>query len=950
MRLQKRHGVSEIVGVLLMLAIVVSLGTLIFAFANGSLNGFSQGYAAAMKTNANAASEKFVIEQVAFPSSGTLALDGTSTNEAVGGSSSIATTLTTTDSDDAILAYVSPADTGSATPPSVSGISGGGLTWTHRATTPTATSNQYYVPVTITNNAVETLSIDGPTTSSFSTTNAAAFGITTVDSNDIIVVLVTNEDTTNHVLRTVNSVTATGLTFAKRSGGSIGTSPYSDAEVWWALAASPLNTVDITVTLSGATDDCSIVAFGVNGANTASPWDPNASLPKVATATTASIPSVSGVSTNTANDMILGFTGVLSSADAAFPTETSGSGFALAAPAQVNAGGTGRSEAAAEYKIVSAMQSSITVPFGTTTDAADNWIMVGDAIQGVTVPTPTTFQQLVTWDPATYSTYEATNLGNVRFCADDACSTPLSAWLESCSSTCSTAGSSSTSASAWVKLTSAISGGGGTLTIYMVFEAIATNFDGNYWGEAPTLSPTYAQYDNGANVFLAYFDGDTPTSDFTVYTGLTMAQAVGVPGPGAATINAIEITGNTAAHDPSFAFNQALSNAGVILESSFTLAADAADATGISGLGNSATATSVTNAIAVGQGDGGDYFYQGTDVAGTVTIPINGAGANPAAGTWLYSSLTYTGASEASFYAQITPALYGVPAQSAGTGYSGTDVVANPLSAATNVYMGSIGGLAAINIEYDLMRARAYPPVGAMPSTSFGSTSSTPAATFDLEEWYAVAAAPLSSVSITATLSTSDTAATWVAVFGVSGADTAVPFDPSVSLPATSWGATPSTTMSTSNANDMLLYACSAGTGGMAPGFTSIYSDTYTTNPNEYVGYEGVSATQTNLSTSCGTNAYGAEITDAVVGSYVGADIFVRNVGSLPTTLVSVYITDLTSNAFVSQTTISVTADVGTYVEIVPTSSAFAPSSGHTYSFKVTSSLGNSVVYNEEAT
>src|SRR5438445_1905879 len=57
-------------------------------------------------------------------SQGTLALDGSNTNEAAG-SSSIAATLTTTNANDVIIAYVSPADTGTATPPTVSGISGG---------------------------------------------------------------------------------------------------------------------------------------------------------------------------------------------------------------------------------------------------------------------------------------------------------------------------------------------------------------------------------------------------------------------------------------------------------------------------------------------------------------------------------------------------------------------------------------------------------------------------------------------------------------------------------------------------------------------------------------------------------------------------------------------------------------------------------------------------------
>jgi len=235
-----------------------------------------------------------------------------------------------------------------------------------------------------------------------------------------------------------------------------------------------------------------------------------------------------------------------------------------------------------------------------------------------------------------------------------------------------------------------------------------------------------------------------------------------------------------------------------------------------------------------------------------------------------------------------------------------------------------------------------------MPSTSLGSTGSA-AVTFDLEEWYAVASPTLSSATITATLSASDSAATWVAVFAMSGANTTSPFDSNPSLPATSAGTSPSTTMSTSSANDVLLYGCAAGTGGMPSGFTSIYSSAFPPSQNEYVGYEAVSAAQTNLVTSCGANSYGAEITDAVVGSIGGADVYVRNVGGVPTTLVSVYIMDLTSSTFVSQTTISDTVDVGTFSEISHATLSFTFSHGHAYSITVTSSLGNGVVYSAEA-
>jgi len=333
--------------------------------------------------------------------------------------------------------------------------------------------------------------------------------------------------------------------------------------------------------------------------------------------------------------------------------------------------------------------------------------------------TPSVFQQMVTWDPATYSAYEATNLGNVRFCSDSQCVTPLNAWLESCSSTCSTNGSSSTSATAWVKLTSAIAGSGGTLTIYMVFEAASANFDGNHWGEAPQLSGTYAQYDNGANVFTAYFNGNTATSSFSVFSGYSLSKASGISGPGGATINAIEATGYNA-NNPVFSFNTAMSNVGLITESSFSSPGSVSPGTdtGVVGLVNNAAASSVNNAVSADMGYNNVYFDQDYESGGTVTTDVNPQGA--ATSSWVYATLTYAGSAASSWSAYIAPQFY-----SATGGYSGT-VSSNPLSSATNLYLGQISATTntyALTIYYNFDRARAYPPSGIMPSTSFGSLS-----------------------------------------------------------------------------------------------------------------------------------------------------------------------------------------------------------------------------------
>ncbi len=936
----ERRAISEVVGVLLMLAIVVTMGVFIFSFASGGMNSFSESYAAALASQAKASAEKFAVVQVAFASPQAPALDGTGTNQVVGSSSSIAASLTTTQGGDVVMAYVSPADTGATAPPSVSGISGGGLAWSHRATTSATTFTLNYVPLTLTNNVVSTLSADGSATGTFSTTNSGTVTLSTTNANDVIVVEETNENGPNAAVLTVSSVTASGLSFAQRSSFTLGAPTYQDAEVWWAVASSPLASTVITVTISGTTDDASLVAFGVSGANTASPWDPNISLPATATGSPSTTPTVNGVSTTNANDIILGFQGNGNNAGAFAVSETAGAGFTLIQDV-ANNGAVNADDASAEYQTVSSAQSGVTVAFGTVMDTNNYWMMMADAIQAGGAPTPVPFQQSVTWNPSIYSTYEAADLGNVRFCADSGCGTPLYAWLESCTASCTP---SATSATAWVRLTSAIPGGGGTLTIYMDFLGTSVDFDGNYWGESPTLSATYGQFDNGASVFSAYFNGDTPISSFSVYSGYTLAQATGVTGPGGATINAIQATGYNG-NNPVFAFNTAMTNTALIMESSFSSpsAVTPGTDTGAAGLVDNAAASGVNNAISVNSGYAVAYFDQDYEIGGAVTLDVNPQGA--ATASWLYATVTYTGPGATSWSSFIAPQLY----SSAG-GYSGT-VANNPLSGASNLYLGQISGTTAtytINIYYNFDRARAYPPNGAMPSTSFGSASST-TVTFDLEEWYAVASSVLSSAPITATLSSPDSAATWIAAFAISGTNTATPFDPNPSLPATSAGASPNTTMSTSNANDTLLYACAAGVGQVAAGFTSVYSSAYTPNQSEYLGYETVSTTQTNIATSCGTSSYGAEITDAVASSKGGADLYVRNVGGVPTTIVSVYVTDLTSNAPVSQTAMSTLVNVGTFVEVPHAMLSFAYAHGHTYSFKLTSSLGNSVIYDAEA-
>jgi flagellin-like protein len=80
-----------------------------------------------------------------------------------------------------------------------------------------------------------------------------------------------------------------------------------------------------------------------------------------------------------------------------------------------------------------------------------------------------------------------------------------------------------------------------------------------------------------------------------------------------------------------------------------------------------------------------------------------------------------------------------------------------------------------------------------------------------------------------------------------------------------------------------------------------------------------------------------------------GATVYVRNVGTIASTLVSVYVVDQSTGTFLQQFAISTPLNAGGFAPITLTftSSLYH---GHTYSFTVTSRIGNSVTFNAEAT
>ena len=130
-------------------------------------------------------------------------------------------------------------------------------------------------------------------------------------------------------------------------------------------------------------------------------------------------------------------------------------------------------------------------------------------INSQNVATPGPFQQMLQLSISQLQAYTllANDLHNVRFAYNGSY---IPAWLESISNGVATI---------WVNIPVSIPANS-SITIDMEVDP-SLNFDGNYWGEAPQLSPTYAEYDNGASVFPFYddFKGTTLSSAWTVPSG-----------------------------------------------------------------------------------------------------------------------------------------------------------------------------------------------------------------------------------------------------------------------------------------------------------------------------------------------------------------------------------------------------------------------------------------------
>ena len=327
--------------------------------------------------------------------------------------------------------------------------------------------------------------------------------------------------------------------------------------------------------------------------------------------------------------------------------------------------------------------------------------------------TPNPFQQMVNFTSSNpgWTSVSTSNFGqNVEFFYYNG--TVIPSWLENYTTD---------NATWWLKIGSIPASS--SITVYMGIAPTSTNLFNNVNdGEAPQLSSTYAEYDDGANVFLAYFNGNTPISDFNYYTTYTQLSQSKADLDGN-TINVINDTrissGSFSVLIPEFLFNFPISNEQMYIESNTYLSATSAADNPRVALLSSNSITSSLDAIGVNVGWSGAYFQEEYINNGVYTPDQSQQGSESVG--WVYSSLLYTpGAS--SYYGYTAPQLY-----STSGGYSGSTT--NTLPSTGNLYIGGIGGpntgytLQENTMLFNWMFARAYPSNGVMPSVSFGSVA-----------------------------------------------------------------------------------------------------------------------------------------------------------------------------------------------------------------------------------
>ena len=326
------------------------------------------------------------------------------------------------------------------------------------------------------------------------------------------------------------------------------------------------------------------------------------------------------------------------------------------------------------------------------------------------VPTPSPFQQSINLNASKYSAYENSNLSNVEFYYANG--TVIPSWLQGIPGKSQTLNlSSAGNALYWLKLDKSIPANG-TMTIYMGFASTSTNLLNNKdVGEAPNLSPTYAEYDDGNDVFNFYSDfkgNSINTTKWKVYNSTQLgivnnSLTINLNSNGAYILysnetfpeNSIiendfsfttsDFPANIRSSSPSFSTSNTITNLG----------ADSSSSPIVDWSLNSANSR-YWNAQ---QGDSSGYFSDSTGSQESFSNSIWGIAYTGSVNTFYWNNDTeFTSSSsyspEGNVYAVI------------GANYG--NLIGNG------------------KFVFHWVRVRAYPPNGIMPSASFGKLNDSP--------------------------------------------------------------------------------------------------------------------------------------------------------------------------------------------------------------------------------
>lgn len=214
-----------------------------------------------------------------------------------------------------------------------------------------------------------TLAVDGAVESECGSAGSCPVTLTTGGGNEVIIVFASNSASADSFMTLSDTAS---LSFTSRTTtnaeGVIG-------EEWYAIASAMLTSDTITLTTSATNHHFfSLAAWGISGADTANPFDPNGALPAKNSGGTGVTPQVV-VSTSNPNDMLLGLVG----GDGTRVSYGAGSGFTLID----SPGGT---SGVSEFQVVTGTQSGVSVGLGI--NPVFPWVMVGDAVQAAPAPPP----------------------------------------------------------------------------------------------------------------------------------------------------------------------------------------------------------------------------------------------------------------------------------------------------------------------------------------------------------------------------------------------------------------------------------------------------------------------------------------------------------------------------------------------------------------------------------